>query len=99
MPVFDRLQRRWANRVQFVGLSSDPPAQVERFAADIGIGYPLWIGDDRVADLSRRLGNVAGVLPYTVILDRNGHIAAAKAGPYSEWELDQILQKTAAIGA
>ena len=67
MPTFERAQRHWAGRVQFVGLSEDEAPKVERFAGDLGISYPLWIGGDAVGEMSRRLGNRLGVLPFTVI--------------------------------
>jgi thiol-disulfide isomerase/thioredoxin len=98
MPGFDRLQERWAGRVQFVGLSSDPPAKVDRFARDLGIHYPLWVGGDLVAELARRLGNSAAVLPYTVLLDGSGQVVETRAGTYSEAELELKLQRMASNG-
>ena len=91
MPAFVRLQRRWAGDVQFVGLSSEEPEQVERFGRSLGVTYPLWVGGEAVAELSRRLGNRLGVLPHTVILDAQGHVLESRVGPYSESELDKKL--------
>jgi len=92
MPAFTRLQARWADRgVQFVGLARDDPRKVERFGRDFGINYPLWVGEDDVDELSRRLGNRLGVLPYTVILDRQGRVLEKRVGPYAEADLEQRL--------
>ncbi len=97
MPAFNRLQARWAGRgVQFVGLSDEDPARVERFGRDLAIGYPLWVGGDEVGSLSRRLGNRLGVLPFTVLVDRQGHILESRVGPYSE---DMLENRLAAISA
>jgi thiol-disulfide isomerase/thioredoxin len=92
MPAFNRLQARWAGRgVQFVGLSNEDGAKVERFGRELAIGYPLWVGGDEVGEFSRRLGNRLGVLPFTVLVDRHGNIAEAKVGPYSEATLESRL--------
>jgi len=93
MPAFVRAQKRWAERgVQFVGLANEDPRRVERFGRDLGIDYPLWVGGENVAELSRRLGNRLGALPHTVILSPTGAPIRSKVGTYSEAELDTALQ-------
>jgi hypothetical protein len=78
-----------------VGLANDDPAKVARFARDLGIGYPLWTGGPEVDELSRRLGNRQGVLPYTVIVDSQGSVVEQKVGAYSEAELTSKLNAIA----
>jgi thiol-disulfide isomerase/thioredoxin len=91
MPAFARLQSRWAAAgVQFVGLSSEEPAKVERFGQALAINYPLWTGDG-VAELSRRLGNRMAVLPHTAILGPGGEVLDVRVGPYSEADLEARL--------
>jgi thiol-disulfide isomerase/thioredoxin len=92
MPAFHRVQTRWAGRVQFVGLSGEPPEAAERFGRELGIGYPLWTAGDQVQELSRRLGNRLSVLPHTVILGPRGQVLDQRVGPYTEDELDAKLQ-------
>jgi thiol-disulfide isomerase/thioredoxin len=97
MPAFGRLQAKWADRgVQFVGLSAEEPVRVQKFARDLKVGYPLWVGGDAVGALARRLGNHLGVLPFTVVLDRQGHVIARKVGPYNETTLDSQLAEISA---
>jgi len=92
MPAFNRLHERWAGRgVQFLGLSDEPGEKAAAFGRALGIGYPLWTGGDQVADLSRRLGNVQGGLPHTVIVGSRGQVLAQKVGPYTENELEGVL--------
>jgi thiol-disulfide isomerase/thioredoxin len=99
MPAFERLQQRWSGRAQFVGLSNEGPEKVAGFARDFGIHYPLWVGEEQVAELSRRMGNTASVLPYTVLLNATGGVVEVKAGTYSEAELETKLRAIAANGA
>jgi hypothetical protein len=77
--------------VQFVGLSSEAPGLVQRFAGDLHLNYPVWVGGDEVGALARRLGNHLGVLPFTVLLDRQGRVVDRKVGPYTESALDSRL--------
>jgi thiol-disulfide isomerase/thioredoxin len=92
MPGFTRLQAAWKDRgIQFVGVSDEEPAKVQRFGRDLGINYPLWVGGSEVMALSRRLGNSRGVLPHTVILDGQGNVLDSRIGLFSENVLEQRL--------
>ena len=97
MPAFDRVSERWAGRgVHFLGLSAEPPELAARFGRQLGVRYDLWTGGDEVGELSRRLGNRARVLPHTALIGPDGRVIAAKVGPYSERELEALLQQTVA---
>ena len=87
MPALSRVSRLTAGRVQFLGLAQDDPQKVRAFARDLGVSYPLWTGGDEVMELSRRLGNRMGVLPFTAVLDASGRVVAQKVGAYREDEL------------
>lgn len=93
MPALTRVSARSAERVQFIGLAQDDPAKVRAFARELGVSYPLWTGGDEVMELSRRLGNRMGVLPFTAILDPAGRVVAQKVGAYSEDELAAQLAR------
>ena len=96
MPAFNRLQQRWASAgVQFVGVSAEDPALVQRFGRELAIGYPLWTGGDEVRELSRRLGNVQAVLPHSVLIGPGGEVLETKVGAYKEAELDALLARYA----
>jgi thiol-disulfide isomerase/thioredoxin len=100
MPALSRLQARWAPRdVQFVGLSDDDPGRVRRFADELAIAYPLWIGGPEVDDFSQRLGNRDRALPFTVVLSPQGTVVAQKVGAYSQSELDGVLAAATAFSA
>lgn len=96
MPAFSRLNAAFKDRgVRFVGIANDDPAKVRSFATDLAIGYPVWVGGDAVSDVSRRLGNPTGVLPHTVLINRDGRIVEARVGPYTEVELAGKLENLA----
>lgn len=93
MPGFVRLQSHWkAKGVQFVGVAQDDPAKVAAFGRELGVNYPLWVGEGQVMDVSRRLGNRLGVLPHTVILGPSGEVLESRIGLYREADLDGRLK-------
>ena len=97
MPAFSKLQQAWASRgVQFVGVSGEDAQRVQPFAKSLGVAYPLWVGGDDAAELSRRLGNAAGVLPHTVLLDRSGNVIEARVGAYPDGVLEKRLAEISA---
>jgi hypothetical protein len=77
--------------VQFVGLAQDDPAKVAAFGRELGINYPLWLGEGSAMDLSRRLGNRLGVLPHTVLLDPQGRVVESRIGIFAEPVLESRL--------
>lgn len=94
MPHFVKLQGRYGERgLTFVGIAIDKPERVSRFAQEIGVNYPLVVGDMAVFDLARRTGNVGDLLPYTIVLDRAGKIVARRTGIYTEATLSPIIEK------
>jgi thiol-disulfide isomerase/thioredoxin len=97
MPGFARLQARWEGRgVQFVGLAHDEPEKVKAFSRDIGVNYPLWTGSSAIMEFSKRLGNRVGVLPHTVLVDREGTVLESRIGLFPEELLERRLAQIAA---
>lgn len=92
IPLLVSLREKYRSRgVEILGIGIDHPTKIREFAANYRISYPLLIGDARALEVMRQLGNQAGVLPYTVVLDRSGAIVHRKLGAFQEGELDGIL--------
>ena len=77
--------------IEIVGIAIDNAAKVNEFAATFRISYPILLAEADGIDLMRRLGNVGGGLPYTVIADREGKPVHHKLGALQEAELDGFL--------
>lgn len=93
IPVFIRLQQQYGARgLQFVGIAIDQRDKVQAFAREFGINYPVLLGGIDTIDLSRQLGNRVGALPYSVIIGRDGRIAARHLGEFKENTLIDVLQ-------
>ncbi len=93
IPVFIELQRKYAGRgVQFLGIAVDQLERVRPYARDIGINYPVLIGGMEAIDLARSVGDRAGVLPFTLVIDRQGAVAQAMIGIVKPDRLEKMLE-------
>lgn len=93
IPEFIRFQKQYAKQgVQFVGIAIDQKSKVLDYAKEIGMNYPVLLGDLAGIDLAKRLGNDEGGLPYTVIVGRDGKIAGSQIGAISFDQLEKIIK-------
>jgi thiol-disulfide isomerase/thioredoxin len=93
IPGFVRLQERYGSRgLQFVGIAIDQPDKVAEFASEFRINYPLLLGGPEIIELLRQAGNRAGVLPYTLVIDRKGNLVSREQGGLKEARLESIIQ-------
>jgi thiol-disulfide isomerase/thioredoxin len=93
IPGFVNLQERYNSRgLRFVGIAIDQPDKVAEFAREFRINYPLLTGGVETLDLLRQAGNRAGVLPYTLIIDRSGNLVGREPGGLKEAKLEGIIQ-------
>lgn len=77
-----------ADGVQVVGLAIDTPEGVRDFLDRVPVNYPIVLDQPAPDDASVKLGNVQGLLPYTVLVDAQGRIVKQKLGPFAAGELD-----------
>jgi thiol-disulfide isomerase/thioredoxin len=93
IPGFVRLQERHGGRgLQFVGIAIDQPGKVADFAREFRINYPLLIGGMESLDLLRQAGNRQAVLPYTVVIDRDGRVASRQPGGLKESRVEELIK-------
>lgn len=76
IPAFIELQEKFGDRgFTILGVAIDTEQNVRDFIDPMGVNYPVVIGEDEAILVARDYGNRLGVLPYTVIVDREGRIA------------------------
>lgn len=94
MPEFDRFYREFSARGwQVVGLAIDSPAQVRDFLKGTPVSFPIGMAGFEGSDLMRGLGNSAGVLPFTVVFDRDGAPVQQRRGETSYRELVEWVRR------
>jgi thiol-disulfide isomerase/thioredoxin len=94
MPEFVRAQAEWAEQgVQFIGIAVDAVPDVKAYLASNPVNYPILIGEPNGPEWAAELGDAFQVLPFTAVIDRSGHVARVKSGPYSRSELADLLRE------
>ncbi len=73
-----------ANGIQVVGIALDDAANVRDFMQQHRITYPTLVDAPGPADAGVRLGNPAGVLPYTILVSAEGRLLKTKIGPFDD---------------
>ena len=96
MPLLDRTQARLGARgLQVVGIAADAAAPTQAFLREHPVGYPILVDDPEKTgngpDVSQIYGNDRSVLPYSVLIGRDGRILAQRFGNFSEDSLEQWL--------
>jgi len=97
MPHLDALSKSLPN-IQFVGIGIDTASNISHFVTKIPVSYPLYVAGHAGIALVRELGNAAGGLPFTVLLDAEGHIFDTILGQVSPEDLatriDRLVAKS-----
>lgn len=72
---------------QIVGIAVDKLAPVQAFLARQPLAFPVAMAGMEGLALSKALGNLAGGLPFTVLLGADGRVLNRKIGKLSERDL------------
>jgi thiol-disulfide isomerase/thioredoxin len=93
IPEFIRFQKQYgAQGVQFIGVAIDQKNKVQDFAKEVGMNYPVLLGDLAGIDLAKRIGNNEGGLPFSVIVDRTGKVVLTQLGTISYEKLETVIK-------
>ena len=99
IPLLKELRRENAkNSLEIVGIALDYHDSVRKFARDVGIGYPVLVGEKGGYEAVAAFG-VEAVLPFTVFADAEGRIVTLKIGELHRDEATFILARLADVGA
>lgn len=78
-----------------LGLAIDGPTPVRQFLAKKPVTFPIGLAGFGGTELGAALGNTAGGLPFTVLIDAKGRLMKRKMGATSLEELEQWAQASA----
>lgn len=85
--------------VQFLGIGTDDRISSSRFVSRLHVRYPQLQAPKDPGGLLRRLGDLHGALPFTVVLDAEHRICASRLGAVdAEWIGAAIGKCTAPTG-
>lgn len=97
MPALQAAQHKFGDQGAIVlGIAMDEPDRVRAFLTDHPVSYPILIGQMESPSTSLRFGDTAEVLPFSVLLDEQGHVLAIQRGPLDSAQLTRWLSPAAA---
>ena len=83
---------RNADQANVLGIAIDEIDQVNSFIAELGIDFPVLVGQSEAYELMQTLGNSILTLPYTILVNNEGRIIWSKSTEIKREDLEQIQQ-------
>lgn len=81
LPDLQRFHQSYrAKGWRVVGIAIDSPSAVRQFLQRMPLDLDIGLGGLQGTELTRSLGNPAGSLPFTVVINRAGQISQRKLG-------------------
>jgi len=94
MPMLSELYQQLSDRgFSVLGIALDDVAPARAFLAELDIRYPNAIGTVDVMAVSALYGNHTGVLPYSVLVDRDGVIRWSSLGEVHRDEVEALIEE------
>lgn len=91
MPMLNETYRQYREAgLSVVGIALDDVQRAREFAGQLGIDYTILVGSTDVMAAGLAYGNRAGMLPYTVLVDRDGTVRWTRLG---ELQREQLLEQ------
>ncbi len=75
---------------QIIGIGIDDPQRIKTYYDEMGINYPVLIATD--PEMMSHWGNRAQVLPYSVVIDRQGEIRYIHRGQLDRPVFEQKIK-------
>lgn len=89
LPLLDRFfKQNSSNGWQVIGLAVDKPEAVRQFLAKSPVSFPVVMAGVGGMSVGKSLGNLAGGLPFTVVLGSDGSVLNRKIGKVSPQDLE-----------
>jgi peroxiredoxin len=86
-------QRHVDQGLDIIGIALDDVQAAKDFASELGITYPILVGSIDVMAVIRLYGNLSGVLPYSVLVDRDGVVSWVHLGKLEEQDLSERISQ------
>lgn len=84
-----------ADGLQVVGIAMEQPQSAATYLKHLPVDYPILVGIDADPVPTTIFGDTAGMLPYSVLIGRDGRILETKLGPLDPAALKDWLAQRA----
>jgi thiol-disulfide isomerase/thioredoxin len=94
IPDFIDYQNRYAEqKLQIIGVGLDEVRKLRNYVRTVGINYPILQADPELQyPLLKQWGNSFGVLPFTVIIDKDGRLVYMQQGIFKQETFNAIVK-------
>lgn len=100
IPLLNTLRReRAADKLEVIGIAIDEQQAVLKFAKEIGIEYPVLMGEQEGYEAAEKFGVGSLVLPFSVFVDGQGRIVTLKVGELHPAQAAAILDRVRDVDA
>ena len=90
MPLLDAFAaQQGPDGVRVVGIALDDAAPVEEFLTRHPVAFEIYLEPSGPNDSSALLGNVRGVLPYSVLIGADGRLVKTRMGAFHAGDLER----------
>jgi len=94
IPDFIAYQNRYADKgLQVIGVGLDEVRKLKNYVRTVGINYPILQADPELQySLLKQWGNSFGILPFTVVIARDGHFVFMQQGILNQQTFEKIVK-------
>lgn len=93
IPDFIEVRRKYADQgFEIVGVAIDDVDSIRDYVDVLDIDYPILWGGANASAIAREYGNRSNALPYSALIDRQGHIRFSGAGRLPRDSLEKAVQ-------
>ncbi len=93
MPALMKLYEDYRDQgFVIIGIALDEKQNVIDYIDPMGVEYPVLIGDQEGIALTQAYGNRLGVLPYTVVIDRQGRIVSRHRNELTYEQAERMIK-------
>ena len=93
IPAFNKLYDTYKDKgFVIVGIALDNKQDVIDFVDPMGVEYPILLGEQQGITLTQAYGNHLGVLPFSVLIDRQGRITERHRNEITFEEAEQLIK-------
>ncbi|AXQ29875.1 TlpA family protein disulfide reductase [Solimonas sp. K1W22B-7] len=94
IPLLVEAQARYgAQGLQVLGPAFDEPEPTRQMVQRLRINYPVSANLAQADAAARALGNSSGMLPYSVLISRDGRVLKTILGSLTREQLDTLVQE------
>ena len=94
IPDFIKYQQQYADKgLQVIGIGLDEVGKLRNYVRTVGINYPILQADPELQySLLNQWGNPFGVLPFTVVIAKDGHLIFMQQGLFRQQAFDAYVK-------